>query len=299
VAAATPSRIRVAAIVAGCLVLALLAAELGARIVLGERLLYRADPEIEYLPLPNQAVVQRGVAMHTNAWGMRSGAVETEKPHDAFRVLVIGDSIVFGHTNIPHDELATTTLSAMRTSDGKRVEALNVSASSWGPGNMLAWLDRFGTFEADAIVLVLSTHDLDDNRTYLTLDNYRLPESAPVSVLAEWVSRQAKIEATAYSDPRTPGDAERALPVLLARAARGCLVVHPEIEELGEADATEEERELKAAAEAAGLSVVMGRGFVAVGDDYLDDIHLTAGGQRKLMRALLSCPALSGIVADT
>ena len=296
-AAGAPSRMRLTAIIAGCLLLALLAAELGARIVLGERLLYRADPDIEYLPLPDQAVLQRGVSMQTNAWGMRSGAVRAERPGDAFRVLVIGDSVVFGHNTTAHDELATTALSAMRTEDDKRVEALNVSAPSWGPGNMLAWLERFGTLDADAIVLVLSTHDLHDGRTYQPLNAYGLPESAPVSVLAEWVSRQLEIEVTAYADPRTPGDAERSLPILLGRAAGGCLVVHPTVEELGEAGPTAEERELKTKAEAARLSVVMGRDFVAAGVDYSDSIHLTAGGQKKLMGAFLSCPALDGLAA--
>ena len=296
-AAGAPSRMRLTAIIAGCLLPALLAAELGARIVLGERLLYRADPEIEYLPLPDQAVLQRGVSMRTNAWGMRSGAVGAEKPGDAFRVLVIGDSVVFGHNTTAHDELATTALSAMRAEDDKRVEALNVSAPSWGPGNMLAWLERFGTLDADAIVLVLSTHDLHDGRTYQPLNAYGLPESAPVSVLAEWVSRQLEIEVTAYADPRTPGDAERSLPVLLGRAAGGCLVVHPTVEELREAGPTAEELELKTKAEAARLSVVMGRDFVSAGADYSDSIHLTAGGQNKLTRAFLSCPALDGLAA--
>ena len=127
-AAGAPSRMRLTAIIAGCLLLALLAAELGARIVQGERLLYRADPDIEYLPLPDQAVVQRGVEMRTNSWGMRSGAVGAEKPGDAFRVLVIGDSVVFGHNTVAHDELATTALSSSSPSVNERPSSGKLSA---------------------------------------------------------------------------------------------------------------------------------------------------------------------------
>lgn len=40
------------------------------------------------------------------------------------------------------------------------VEALNASAGSWGLGNMQAYLERFGTFESDVVVLQIGSHDL-------------------------------------------------------------------------------------------------------------------------------------------
>jgi GDSL-like Lipase/Acylhydrolase family len=40
------------------------------------------------------------------------------------------------------------------------VEVLNASANSWGPRNELAYLERFGTFDAQVVVLIINTDDL-------------------------------------------------------------------------------------------------------------------------------------------
>ncbi|NET62624.1 MAG: hypothetical protein F6K47_42990 [Symploca sp. SIO2E6] len=42
----------------------------------------------------------------------------------------------------------------------KKVEVLNASANSWGPRNELAYLKKFGTFEAQLVVLLINTDDL-------------------------------------------------------------------------------------------------------------------------------------------
>ena len=39
-------------------------------------------------------------------------------------------------------------------------EVLNVSANSWGPRNQLAYLQKFGAFEAQIVVLLINTDDL-------------------------------------------------------------------------------------------------------------------------------------------
>jgi hypothetical protein len=42
----------------------------------------------------------------------------------------------------------------------EQIEVLNASANSWGPRNELAYLQKFGTFNAQAVVLVINTDDL-------------------------------------------------------------------------------------------------------------------------------------------
>ncbi|MBD0342914.1 MAG: SGNH/GDSL hydrolase family protein, partial [Microcoleus sp. Co-bin12] len=42
----------------------------------------------------------------------------------------------------------------------KQVEVLNASAGSWGIGNQLGYIRKFGTFESDAVILQIGTHDL-------------------------------------------------------------------------------------------------------------------------------------------
>ncbi len=280
----------------------LIAAEVALRTLGSERLIYRADPEIEYLPLPNQAVFQNAIDMRTNAWGMRSDPVQEMKPAGTLRVLVLGDSIVFGHTNIAHASLATTRLSQMKTGDGRAIEVLNVSATSWGPGNMLAWLDRFGALNADAIVLVLSTHDLSDDRTFKPPSRDAYPQAQPVSLLVDWLWRRLTPDPanSAPDDPRSEGDAQAALPVLMRRVAAapagGCLIVHPTKDELKSPTATADEQRLEATALGAGLAVFYGRDFVSA-KTYSDGIHLSAAGQQDLVRAFTACPALAGVAA--
>ena len=287
----------VAMALAGVIGLGILA-EATAHILGSERLLYQADPEIEYLPQPNQAVVVRNVDMRTNAWGMRSDPVEAVRPADVFRAMVIGDSVVFGFTNIGQADLATSRLSQMKTEDGRRLEVLNVSASSWGPGNMLAWLDKFGTLETDAIVLVLSTHDLEDDRMFAPPERDAFPQSSPVLKTVDWAWRRLTPDpaASAPVDPRTEGDAHASLPVLLQRVAEaptgGCLIIHPTTEELKSPSATPEEQRLETTALAVGLTVLYGRDFVDAAKGYVDDIHLSASGQEDLARAIAACPNL-------
>jgi len=274
-------------------------AEATLRILQGDRLLYRADPEIEYLPAPNQAVLVDGVDVRTNALGMRSDPAEPEKPPGVFRVLVIGDSIVFGHTNTAHANLATSLLSNMQVADGRRIEALNVSATSWGPGNMLAWLDKHGTVQADAMVLVLSTHDLADDRTFAPLHRDGLPQSEPLSVVADWLWRKLTPDPadSAPVDPRTEGDAQAALPLLMQRVAAaplgGCLIIHPSAEEWAAKTPVAEEQRLEATGLSAGLAVFYGRSFIREASDYSDGIHLSRTGQQSLAHAIAACPALA------
>lgn len=296
--AGRPALWQIAATFVASLVGTAIVAEATLRVFGGGRLLYRADSEIEYLPQPDQAVMQGGVDMRTNAWGMRSDPAEQEKPQDAYRVLVLGDSIVFGHTNIGHDDLATTALSRMRMADGRRVEVLNVSATSWGPGNMLAWLERFGTLEADAIILVLSTHDLGDDRRFAPPNRDAYPLEAPVSAVADWLWRRLTPDPadSAPADPRSEGDAQMTLPALLERVseapAGGCLIIHPTATEWKAATPTVDEQRLEATALSAGLAAFYGRAFIDRASDYSDGIHLSPDGQKDLARAFLACPAL-------
>ncbi len=277
---------------------AFIVAEVAFRLVVGDKLLFHADPEIEYVPQADQAVRRRGVDMRTNAWGMRSPPVEREKPAGVFRVLVIGDSIVFGYTNINHDDLATTRLSGVTAIDGKRVEALNISSSSWGPGNMLAWLDRNGLFGANAAVLVLSSHDLTDDRTFTPPERDAFPQSRPLLALPDWLLRKAGPgNSSATVDPRSVGDAERSLARLFSRLAAlpsgACLIVHATQEEQRAAGFSREAQRLAELGSAAGLFVVHDDGALDASADYADGIHLSMSGQARHADIMASCAPLA------
>ena len=291
--------VRLAGLTIGALAMLLVTAEIAFRLTAGKRLLYRTDPAIEYLPKPDQSVAQRGVRFETNAWGMRSAKVSREKPEEVFRVLVLGDSVVFGHTNIHHADLATTLLSGQELGDGRKIETLNVSAPSWGPGNLLAWIEANSLLGADAVVVVLSSHDLHDHRTFAPPDWRAYPQEPPLFALGDWIVRQLSGtgDDQGSSDPRSAGEARQSLPVLFKKISGApsgaCLVIHSTVDELFSLTPSTEVAGLREVAVAAGLDVVHARDLID-SSDYVDDIHLSADGQADLAKAIMACPALSG-----
>ncbi|MEM9482316.1 MAG: SGNH/GDSL hydrolase family protein [Cyanobacteria bacterium P01_F01_bin.116] len=135
--------------------------ELGLRLLFGfgNPPLYIADDEIGYLLAPDQRVRRFGNRIEINQYSMRTHAITKARPEDTLRIFLVGDSIVNG--NWWTDQ--TQTLSALLKQTlvvAQPVEVLNASANSWGPRNELAYLRRFGTFDAQIVVLVINTDDL-------------------------------------------------------------------------------------------------------------------------------------------
>ncbi|HEX7009000.1 MAG TPA: SGNH/GDSL hydrolase family protein [Phycisphaeraceae bacterium] len=134
---------------------------------LGDPPLSIADPQIEYLFKPG--VYHRfGNRIAYNAWSMRSDPMPPTKqdPREA-RVLMLGDSVINGGSLTDQDELASSILQHRLTQELDRpVTVGNASAGSWGPGNWLAYVNRYGLFDADLVVIVLSSHDAHDEPTF-------------------------------------------------------------------------------------------------------------------------------------
>ncbi|WP_431978681.1 SGNH/GDSL hydrolase family protein [Salinibacter sp.] len=84
------------------------------------------------------------------------------KPDSTFtRLLFVGDSVTWG--GVLTDQSDTIPAEAERSLEGQcynPIEALNASAGSWGIGNARAYIEKYGLFESDVIVLQIGTHDL-------------------------------------------------------------------------------------------------------------------------------------------
>jgi len=126
----------------------------------GDPPLHHLDPQIEYYA--KQGTYRRhGNLVVVNAFGMRGPEVRPRKHQ--LRVLLLGDSIVFGTYRVGQNELISSSLEPeLARLTARDVEVLNIACSSWGPENQAAYLERFGTFDADAVVWVLSSHDAYD-----------------------------------------------------------------------------------------------------------------------------------------
>ncbi len=294
---------KLAAIAVAVLLAGVVAAEFGARAFIGFPLIWVTHPAVEYMAAPNQTGRHRGIGYAVNAWGMRSGQIAETKADNTLRVAVFGDSIVFGHSITPQDDLATSRLSAAGLPDGRRIEALNIAANSWGPGNQLAFIESYGLFDADAAILVISTHDLADDRAFEPLPADWMPTERMPMALLDWTSRRRgeprPIEGAPEED--MSGDARRALPALLGRLRApdmgACLLMHETLPER-EGPPNAAARQIIELAGTFDIPVVMTRDFIAAGD-FADDIHPTAkGGQEGLANAMRACPALAAATSE-
>lgn len=236
----------------GALIVLLVAAELGARLLgLADAPVLIADPEIEYLHKPSTSYTRLGKRISFNSHSMRS------PEGDEFNVLVFGDSVVNGGSRIDQEDLATAILERKL---GKPVG--NVSAGSWGPQNMLAYAKRYGFFGARVVVIVLSTHD------YLDAPTFAPVEAPPLFALEALLPKRAP--------PSRPASTEGPLREFLRLAkAQGRVIVAQHLER-GEAEPS---KDIAAIAASEGAEVLPIRIPTSA---YRDFIHPNEAGQAAI-----------------
>lgn len=274
---------------------------------LGTPPLYETDPTFEYRLQPNQDLYRFGNHVQVNRWGMRAADFgATKSSADEVRVLLVGDSVINGGSQIDQQDLAATRLQQTLGADLQRpVIAGNASAGSWGPGNWLAYTRRFGFFDADVVALLIGSGDVADNPTFAPLGANH-PTQAPRLALSEAIHRYlprylpldwAGAEETGGAPPPSDTEAELArgladLQAFLesARANGRAIVVlhHPDRQEF------ESGQYLPGFALIASLMQRLNVPFVplrphylaAGGQPYRDGIHTNAHGQHLIASAL-------------
>ncbi|MEH2042272.1 SGNH/GDSL hydrolase family protein [Nostoc sp.] len=130
----------------------------------GNPLIYIGDEQIGYLLAPNQRTRRFGNRIEINEYSMRGSPIKMLPAPTGLRILLLGDSIANGgwwtdQTNTI-SSLMMRSLASSTTSNYSEPEVLNASANSWGPRNELAYLEKFGNFNAQAVVLIINTDDL-------------------------------------------------------------------------------------------------------------------------------------------
>jgi lysophospholipase L1-like esterase len=286
----------------------LIAAEVFARFALGlgDPPLFQKDDAIEYVLKPG-TYRRFGHTIHINRWSQRSPEIEAKKSDpNEFRVLVIGDSVVNGGALLDDTEIATTLLErALTTQLNRPVRVLNISAGSWGPANQLAYLEKVGTFDADAAVIVWSSHDASDVPRFDGLRDDQ-PEQRPMLAVGELITRYA-LPRLRRSPTATPAPSENAFDQAMQSAidliafARSrnlpiAIVLHEtrgEIEGKSDTDHSLDRgrRLLKDMVTATAIPLSYTRTHfapaLAKGDTvFQDDIHPAAQGQKLLAQCL-------------
>jgi hypothetical protein len=152
------------------LIVALVSIELIAQLGFGlcDPPLLKPDADFEYSFAPSQHCRQFGNDIEFNSYSMRAPEFPAKKASpEEFRVMVLGDSVVYGGTKVDQTEIATSRLRVSLAQRLKRpVVVGNIAAGSWGPQNLLGYTRRHGFFDADVLVIVLSSHDYGDTMTF-------------------------------------------------------------------------------------------------------------------------------------
>lgn len=169
---------------------------------LGDPPLVELDDQIEYMLVPNKNYMRFGNAIEINEYRMRSAPFEFEKQPGELRVLLFGDSIVYGNHHIDQADTIASNLEKLIASKNEQtvVSVGSVAASSWGPSNILAFVERFGTFNGDVAILVLSSHDILDVPTFSqNIIPYRITGSLSAShdllqILVERIRRRIVVQ---------------------------------------------------------------------------------------------------------
>jgi hypothetical protein len=102
-----------------------------------------------------------GGEIHINAFGMRSRDIAAEKPAGTYRILMLGDSTLYGGSYIDQSQMYATRLEELlnQTRDAlpnapRHVEILCMGVNGWGPQHQLAYVKEFGLFHADLVMVM-------------------------------------------------------------------------------------------------------------------------------------------------
>jgi hypothetical protein len=127
----------------------------------GHPVLYATDALVGYYPSPGQDLARYGGRVSINGFGMRRPEFDRDKPRGAFRVLMLGDSTLYGGSYVDQDDLYARRLErALRASTGRDVEILNMGVNAWGPFHESGYVEKFGTFGADLAIVCLPIGDV-------------------------------------------------------------------------------------------------------------------------------------------
>jgi lysophospholipase L1-like esterase len=107
----------------------------------------------------------QGVDVSINSHGFRAPEWETKKGTGVYRVMFVGDSVVFGW-GAPQDSTFPARLGRRFAADGEAVEVLSVGVGSWNTRTEYEYLIADGgglEMDPDAILLVVTGNDLVPN----------------------------------------------------------------------------------------------------------------------------------------
>jgi len=186
----------------------------------------------------------------------------------------------------------------------------NISAGSWGPGNWLAYVNKYGFFDPDIVVLVISSHDYADNPNFEPLNPNTHPTERPFSALTEGVTRylprylpkftssKSTKEAEYFEEPLTEEvskglDDLKSFLNLAKRTSNHVLVFqHWGRDEINKGKANPGNERIRILCESMGISPISLEPYFRISIEnemfpYRDNIHPNQAGQKLIAQAIL------------
>ena len=125
------------------------------------------DPDVGHVLLPEVSGRElRGAPLSTNRLGLRERGMARPKPPGRVRVLLLGDSLVFGEGVLSeerHGALLEGWLRERKAADAPEVDVFHVGISSWNLLGECAYLRRsLSLLQPDLVLHVSTSNDLDD-----------------------------------------------------------------------------------------------------------------------------------------
>lgn len=285
-------------------------AELLLRVGFGfcDAVLMRTDPHYEYIAQPLQDRHRFGRHIVYNSYSMRS----EEPDSTAVIVLGCGDSVINGGSLTDNDSLATTLLSTRLTQLLRRkVQVLNISAGSWGPDNCAAYLANTALPPAEALLLVVSSHDAHDNMSFKKVVGVRkhfpaeqyssaIVELLDRYVLPRYITRKKTTDADLGIDKGEDGfnaGFDQLRKYAEDRGIPFVIYLHAERSEIRKGRYNAQGEEIIRYAEATGVPLIKDLEHGAETNELRDDIHPNEAGYRR-MAALLSPVLMQQLRSD-
>lgn len=170
-----------------------------------------ADPDLVYEPLPGASlqVHEGGVDLvyRINAQGRRGPEVTTPKPAGTFRILALGDSVIFGDEVNEEESFPRQLEQTLGAPDGPapRYEVVNGGVTGYNTYQEAAWLRSRGAgIEPDLVVLSFVSNDFED--PLWAANYYAYTRSIPLA--PGWFPNPAWVVAASHAQPE-PGWRDR------------------------------------------------------------------------------------------
>jgi lysophospholipase L1-like esterase len=196
--------------------LGLAACEVGARVVFPAppdptrqpQIVYRVDPEVRYVLWPNQKGWVDDGFVTTNSRGFRGGETDIPKPQGRLRIVVIGDSVVFGMGVNDADTFSQQLEQRLRARHAEReIDVVNLGVPGYATRQEVALLERnLAILKPDIVLLGFYENDLPDTIDDKTVTGTRINVSTPAdgqvlhmnSGPSSWMERQARRSRAVY-----------------------------------------------------------------------------------------------------